>query len=111
MGVRRAMAGDWVVHEGDRISLVATQKEMIEEGETELYRHYDAEGKLLYVGISLSAVIRLAAHKHSSEWFDRIAMVKIERFQNRRAALVAERAAILTEDPEYNTQQTAIDDR
>jgi hypothetical protein len=107
---RRAKAGDWVVYDGDRYSLVATQREMLEEGETELYRHYDADGKLLYVGISLSAVIRLAAHKETSEWFNKIVQVKIERFPTRKMALVAEQAAILTENPEYNIAGKPRDD-
>jgi hypothetical protein len=72
--------------------------------ETELYRHYDEEGNLLYVGISLSAVHRLSEHKRDSGWFGRIAYVKIERFKTRKAALVAEQVAIITEAPLWNQQ-------
>jgi hypothetical protein len=104
------MAGDWVAYQGDGYTFVATQREMFEDSETELYRHYDADGKLLYVGISLSAVIRLAAHKQTSEWFNRIVQIKIERFSNRRAALIAERTAILAENPEFNTLGMTKDD-
>ena len=37
-----------------------------------LYRHFAADGSLLYVGISLSALNRLGQHKQNAEWFDKI---------------------------------------
>ena len=97
---RRPMDGDWVTYEGDRVVLVATAKEMI-EGETELYRHFDADGKLLYVGISFSTLARLAQHRNSG-WFNRIRRIDIESFATRIEALKAEKIAIRTEAPEYN---------
>jgi hypothetical protein len=65
---------------------------------TQLYRHYDREGALLYVGISLSAVGRLAV----SDWFKDIVRIEIESFPNRRAAIIAESKAIATEHPKHN---------
>ena len=73
-----------------------------EERETELYRHFDAEGRLLYVGVSLSTTVRLMGHKERSEWANRIATITIERFPTRSAALQAERAAIKAEKPLHN---------
>lgn len=67
-----------------------------------LYRHFAADGELLYVGISLCAVNRLGQHKEHSTWFDRIARVDIERLETREAALAAERLAIVEERPVYN---------
>lgn len=98
---RRAMEGDWVTQEGNRIVLVATAKEGL-EGETELYRHFDAKGRLLYVGISLSTIVRLAQHKNVSHWMKRVARIDIERFPTRRMAEEAERRAIHDEGPECN---------
>lgn len=72
---------------------------------TALYRHYDGGGALLYVGISLSVVARLAQHRDSSRWYDRIAKVTVEWFDNRRDALRAEGNAILIEKPEFNIQK------
>lgn len=69
---------------------------------TDLYRHWDAEGRLLYVGISLSAVQRLAAHRQSSRWYPRIKWIEIERHPTREAALEAERIAIRDEKPLCN---------
>ena len=68
----------------------------------QLYRHFDAAGDLLYVGISLSAVGRLAQHRSSADWFDQIAKIEIEQFETRDLALAAEAAAINAERPKYN---------
>lgn len=69
---------------------------------TELYRHYDKDGTLLYVGISLSTVARLGQHKTYSRWFEKIDTIKIERYTSRKAALAAEKRAIKSERPKYN---------
>lgn len=68
---------------------------------TALYRHFDAEGVLLYVGISRSAAARLASHEQSN-WDQQIARVDVQWFENRAAALRAERKAIATEKPRHN---------
>jgi predicted GIY-YIG superfamily endonuclease len=68
---------------------------------TQLYRHFNSDGQLLYVGISLSAVSRLRAHK-SSSWASSIARVDVKTFSTREEALVAERLAIQTEYPMHN---------
>mgnify|MGYP003647139781 CR=1 FL=1 len=69
---------------------------------TSLYRHFDHEGALLYVGISLSWPARTKQHAHGSRWFDLVAKVEIERFPTRAAALEAERQAIKSEKPKFN---------
>jgi predicted GIY-YIG superfamily endonuclease len=69
---------------------------------TSLYRHYNSEGELLYVGVSLSALQRLGQHAECSEWFKSIASVTIEHFETRDAALDAERNAIVRECPLHN---------
>jgi predicted GIY-YIG superfamily endonuclease len=70
--------------------------------QTALYRHWDSDNNLLYVGISLSAMQRLAQHKEKSRWFSKIASVTIEYHPTREAALLAERAAIANERPAFN---------
>ena len=75
---------------------------------TSLYRHYDAQGALLYVGMSLNAVGRLANHKSVAPWFRKINRVTIEHYASRKAALEAERLAILAEKPLYNVQFNAV---
>ncbi len=75
--------------------------------QTELYRHYDSDGDLLYVGVSLSTVQRLMHHRGVSKWFDQIARIDIERFATRGEALDAERRAIRDESPIYNRAHRA----
>jgi excinuclease UvrABC nuclease subunit len=71
-----------------------------------LYRHFDADGGLLYVGISLRALRRLAEHA-KSQWADQIVSVTVESFPNRAEAAKAERAAILNEAPRFNVAMKA----
>lgn len=69
---------------------------------TELYRHYDKDDNLLYVGISLSTSRRLSEHKRGSKWFKDIETIKIERFDSRDTAEQAEIEAIKKEKPLHN---------
>lgn len=69
---------------------------------TKLYRHFDSNKKLLYVGISLNSVARLAQHRDAAHWFEDIATVTIETFSTREEALAAERNAIINENPVCN---------
>lgn len=75
---------------------------------TALYRHFDAAGALLYVGISLSAVQRLGQHRDTAGWYSQIARVSIEWLPDRSAALAAEAIAIARENPKHNTQRTRV---
>lgn len=68
----------------------------------QLYRHFDKDDILLYVGISLSTVNRLSQHREVSPWFDQITRVTIEHYQSRQEALAMERQAIKNEKPKFN---------
>jgi hypothetical protein len=68
-----------------------------------LYRHFDEGGKLLYVGISVHAVSRLASHKQTSPWVWSVARMEIQTFPTRQEAEEAEREAIRTERPLFNS--------
>lgn len=73
--------------------------------QTELYRHFDADGRLLYVGVSWSAVVRYGAgHRHIAEWAKDVAKMTVERFDTRGQAEAAERKAIREECPLHNRQ-------
>lgn len=78
----------------------------MKETKTALYRHFDSSGKLLYVGISLSAVHRLSRHG-SSPWYADIARVDIQHFETRADAMEAELIAIKTENPLFNKMHAA----
>ena len=71
---------------------------------TSLYRHYNAQGKLLYVGISYNALNRLSRHALSSSWYDQIARIDITHFETREAAIEAEKNAIRSENPLFNIE-------
>ena len=71
---------------------------------TNLYRHFNSEGRLLYVGVSLSAIGRLAGHRTKSDWFPNIARVEIETLPDRISALCAEKDAIANESPQFNVR-------
>jgi hypothetical protein len=70
----------------------------------ELYRVYDSEGRLLYVGSAAYTLARLVGHR-SKAWFRAAAKVEIEHFETAEQALSAEATAILTESPLYNINQ------
>ena len=69
---------------------------------TQLYRHFDAEGRLLYVGISLSTIFRTKQHRDNSSWFASISKITIETFPSRQEAWEAETLAIEREKPIFN---------
>jgi hypothetical protein len=74
--------------------------------QTTLYRHYAANGELLYVGISLSHMTRMAAHRCKARWFQQVANITLEHFDSFSAARKAEQEAIRAERPRYNTQHS-----
>ena len=86
-----------------KVTRIATPERQTDaERSTQLYRHFDKSGALLYVGVSLSSVARLSQHRDGSAWFSEIARVEVSSFQSREAALIAERKAIEDERPKHN---------
>jgi len=73
---------------------------------TDLYRHYDKDDNLLYVGISISTLQRLGQHRNNARWFDSISRIEIEKCPDRAAALKSEAKAIIMENPAYNIQHS-----
>lgn len=71
-------------------------------GPTDLYRYYDHDGRLIYVGISKSAVVRAMQHEHTAHWWDAWVNMTRERHPDRHAAIAAERQAIIDERPLCN---------
>lgn len=71
---------------------------------TYLYRHFDKNNDLLYVGISWHVLLRTERHGVTAKWFNKITHIKIEKFSDRGKALRAERVAIKEEKPKYNRQ-------
>lgn len=78
---------------------------------TDLYRHFDADGNLLYVGVSFGAVARLQQHMKASSWAEKIVRVEVQKFRTRNAALRAESVAITREKPAHNTRRPVLPKR
>ena len=73
-------------------------------GPQQLYRYFNADGDLLYVGISANAFARMTQHQAGAQWWTEIATVTVEWFDSRREVLDAERDAIKSESPIWNKQ-------
>lgn len=69
---------------------------------TELYRHWDKDDNVLYIGISVNASTRTIGHSRHGSWFSRVVKITIERYDTREEAMRAEAKAIMAENPPYN---------
>lgn len=78
---------------------------------TALYRLYDADGRLLYVGISKRPVVRWAEHAvdKGDLWWSEVERKTVEWFDTREEAESAEVRAIREEKPEYNKAHSPVD--
>lgn len=71
---------------------------------TAVYRIFDGDDNLLYVGASERSLARVQEHASEKGWFSDVNRVSIERFETREEALSAEKRAIETERPRHNVQ-------
>lgn len=71
---------------------------------TSVYRAYDADGDLLYVGVTDNLANRLKSHEHHSRWYPLAATIEWESFDSRDYALEVERGLIYSLDPPHNTR-------
>ncbi len=78
--------------------------------DTALYRMYDSDDELLYVGISCNPGSRIAQHAEFKEWYEDVAIIRIAWLSTRRAALKEEAKAIVNEDPKYNIIHSTSDE-
>jgi predicted GIY-YIG superfamily endonuclease len=69
---------------------------------TTLYRYFDSEGQLLYVGITKNPLERQAQHQKTQPWWDDVTSARFEHYSTREEAIKAEDYAIGTEWPRYN---------
>jgi predicted GIY-YIG superfamily endonuclease len=67
-----------------------------------LYRLYDKDGDLLYIGITSDVVARMAGHRGDKSWWNEVADKKFEYFKTRAELEAVERLAIIREKPLYN---------
>lgn len=72
------------------------------EGACCLYRYFDIDGVLLYVGIAADVEKRDKAHESKSPWHARVETLKYRSYPSRAEAAAREREAIRTENPLFN---------
>lgn len=101
---------EWLAEVGAYVSLPAARaprSPAIEDGlqqdvPTALYRLYDVDSRLLYVGIADTPDVRWAQHAKDKHWWGDVAERFVHWMPNREAALEAERRAIQREAPLHN---------
>lgn len=69
---------------------------------TALYRLYDADGRLLYVGITSNPKARWGAHARDKHWWPEVARKTTEWFETRKSAERIEKIEVEDERPRYN---------
>lgn len=69
---------------------------------TALYRLYDTDGALLYVGITHNLEERWGDHRYWKAWWHLVHRKEVEWFPDRPSALAAERAAVQAEGPRFD---------
>lgn len=67
-----------------------------------LYRCFDYDANLLYIGATSDFCKRMAQHRTQSHWFPDMAYHTTEAYRTRADAAAAEKAAIAKERPEFN---------
>ncbi len=75
-----------------------------------VYRLYDAEKALLYVGKTYSLKARLfgkGGHAQTKEWFSGVLVVQVTEYRTEADALLAEGFAIRRENPRHNVRVPA----
>lgn len=67
----------------------------------DVYRFYDVDGVLLYVGLSMHLPDRLSQHRQSSLWLS-VSRIEVEHLADRDSASARERELISTLHPLHN---------
>jgi hypothetical protein len=73
-----------------------------------LYRFYDANGQLLYVGATGRGIVRVQAHE-SKPWWPSVDVAAFEHFPTLEECLAAETEAIKSEQPIHNRHHRVAD--
>lgn len=67
-----------------------------------LYRLWDVNDRLLYVGITCQPSRRMRTHAGQKDWWRHVTRITIQHFSDRQELVEAETEAIATENPKYN---------
>jgi hypothetical protein len=69
-----------------------------------LYRLYDDNDRLLYVGVTHSLSNRFGQHAEGKPWWPQVRRRTAAWYEDRKQVLAAEARAIMDEEPLYNTK-------
>lgn len=69
-----------------------------------IYRHFDKEGTLLYIGTTANIFQRMLGHSRQSHWHDQIANITLEHCSSKKEAFKREAEAIFKETPLFNVR-------
>lgn len=67
-----------------------------------LYRCYNAEHQLLYIGMTMYPIRRLKHHRRAAPWWSQTTTIELSSYRNHRALEQAELRAIRFEKPLFN---------
>lgn len=73
---------------------------------TTLYRFFDADDRLLYVGITSRGPSRWSEHRANRPWWHAVVRSTMTHYPTRAAAVIAEMHAIQTEHPLHNIHRS-----
>lgn len=68
-----------------------------------VYRMFDGEGELLYVGMTMNPTARFGGHRKNKPWWPEVATIALEQHPSRQSAAEAESRAIRRERPRWNS--------
>ncbi|MFC9268967.1 GntR family transcriptional regulator [Streptomyces zhihengii] len=75
---------------------------------TALYRLFDADGRLLYIGISNNPEYRFNQHRRDKPWWPLVARNEVTWFDSLPDAAAAEKVAIKAESPAHNHSENSV---
>lgn len=67
-----------------------------------VYRCFDADGRLIYVGVTYTPLKRMEQHRGGAWWFEQVDQIKYTVWPDRARGLEMERRAIADENPRWN---------
>lgn len=67
-----------------------------------VYRAFDADGRLLYIGCTVDLAKRMSQHRKSAEWWEFVAELTTHSYPSRSTARAAEELAIHSEGAYFN---------
>lgn len=67
-----------------------------------VYQHLDADGRILYIGVSINPMARFGQHRGCSPWVLQVATITVEWFDSQAAAYAEERRLVAIHQPPMN---------